>query len=107
MSTYEIIGEEIDRQAALASAALQNRSAVGAGTSARQLLPRAVLHMLAPYWIYCGARSAIRRVRRRTGPGRATPDCFRWNAWLLFRVNGLDIIVAEIGPRGELYKHGP
>ena len=51
MSTSGIIGEEIDRQAALASAALQNRSAVGAGTSARQLLPRAVLHMLAPYWM--------------------------------------------------------
>jgi mRNA-degrading endonuclease RelE of RelBE toxin-antitoxin system len=26
---------------------------------------------------------------------------------ILFRVQGLDIIVAEIGPRGEIYKHGP
>ena len=26
---------------------------------------------------------------------------------ILFRVNDLDIIVAEIGPRGEIYKHGP
>jgi mRNA-degrading endonuclease RelE of RelBE toxin-antitoxin system len=25
---------------------------------------------------------------------------------ILFRVNDLDIIVAEIGPRGEIYKHG-
>lgn len=49
MSTSGIIGEEIDKQAALASAALQNMSDVGAGTSARQLLPRAVFDMLAPY----------------------------------------------------------
>jgi mRNA-degrading endonuclease RelE of RelBE toxin-antitoxin system len=26
---------------------------------------------------------------------------------IVFRVNDLDIIVAEIGPRGEIYKHGP
>jgi mRNA-degrading endonuclease RelE of RelBE toxin-antitoxin system len=25
---------------------------------------------------------------------------------ILFRVNDLDIIVAEIGPRGDIYKHG-
>jgi mRNA-degrading endonuclease RelE of RelBE toxin-antitoxin system len=25
---------------------------------------------------------------------------------ILFQVQGLDIIVAEIGPRGEIYKHG-
>ena len=25
---------------------------------------------------------------------------------ILFRVNDLDIIVAEIGPRGEIYRHG-
>jgi mRNA-degrading endonuclease RelE of RelBE toxin-antitoxin system len=25
---------------------------------------------------------------------------------ILFRVDSLDIIVAEIGPRGEVYKHG-
>jgi len=25
---------------------------------------------------------------------------------ILFRVEGLGIIVAEIGPRGEIYKHG-
>ncbi|MGP8247824.1 MAG: type II toxin-antitoxin system RelE family toxin [Bryobacteraceae bacterium] len=25
---------------------------------------------------------------------------------ILFRVQGLDIVVAEIGPRGEIYKHG-
>ena len=25
---------------------------------------------------------------------------------ILFRVEGLDIIVADIGPRGEIYKHG-
>jgi hypothetical protein len=47
MSTSGIIGEEIDKQAVLASIALQNIA--GAGTSARQLLPRAVLDMLAPY----------------------------------------------------------
>jgi mRNA-degrading endonuclease RelE of RelBE toxin-antitoxin system len=25
---------------------------------------------------------------------------------ILFRVEGLDIVVADIGPRGEIYKHG-
>ena len=49
MSTSGIIGEEIDKQAALASAALKNISSVGASTSARQLLPRAVVDVLAPY----------------------------------------------------------
>jgi hypothetical protein len=49
MSNSGIIGEEIDKQAALASAALQDISGVGAGTSARQSLPRAVLDMLGPY----------------------------------------------------------
>ena len=49
MSTSGMIGEEIDKQAALASEALRNISGVGAGTSARQLLPRAVLDMLGPY----------------------------------------------------------
>jgi hypothetical protein len=45
MSTSGIIGEEIDKQAALVTAALRNISGVGAGTSA----PRAVLDMLGPY----------------------------------------------------------
>jgi len=49
MSTSGIIGEEIDKHAALAGAALQNISGVGAGASARQLLPRAVLDVLGPY----------------------------------------------------------
>jgi len=49
MSTTGIIGEEIDKQAALASAALKSISDVGAGTTARQLLPAAVLDMLRPY----------------------------------------------------------
>jgi len=49
MSTYGIIGEEIDKQAALASAALQSITGVGAGMNARQLLPRAVVDVLAPY----------------------------------------------------------
>ena len=49
MSTSGIIGEEIDKHAALAGAAFQNISAVGAGTSAKLLLPRAVLDMLGPY----------------------------------------------------------
>jgi hypothetical protein len=49
MSTSGIIGEEIDKQAARASFALQEISGVGAGTSARQLFPRAVLDMLGPY----------------------------------------------------------
>ncbi len=26
---------------------------------------------------------------------------------ILFRVEGFEVIVAEIGPRGEIYKHGP
>ncbi len=47
MSTSGIIGEEIDRQAALARAALQNISGVDVG--ARELLPRAVLDLLGPY----------------------------------------------------------
>jgi hypothetical protein len=49
MSTSGIIGEKIDTDAALASAALQNITGAGAGTSTRQLLPRAVLDMLGPY----------------------------------------------------------
>jgi hypothetical protein len=49
MSTSGIIGAEIDKQAELASAALKSMSGVGAGTTARQLLPRAVLDMLGPY----------------------------------------------------------
>jgi hypothetical protein len=49
MSTSGIIGEEIDKQAALASAAFQSISGIGAGTSGGQLLPRAVVSMLGPY----------------------------------------------------------
>jgi hypothetical protein len=49
MSASVIIGEEIDKQAALASAAFQSISRISAGTSPRQLLPRAVLNMLGPY----------------------------------------------------------
>jgi len=49
MSTPGIVGEVIDKQAALASAALRNISGVGTGAGARRLLPRAVLDMLAPY----------------------------------------------------------
>ncbi len=44
-----IIGEEIDKNAALASDALRRISGIGAGTNAKQLLPRAVLAMLGPY----------------------------------------------------------
>ncbi|MGA1996738.1 MAG: hypothetical protein ABSH45_13250 [Bryobacteraceae bacterium] len=44
-----IIGEEIDRQAALASAALKSISGVDAGTNAKQSLPRVILAMLGPY----------------------------------------------------------
>lgn len=49
MSTSEILGEEIDKQAALAGAAVQNISGICAGASVRQLLPRAILDMLGPY----------------------------------------------------------
>src|ERR1022692_906173 len=49
MSTSGMIGEEIDKHAAQASAALKHIAGVGAGKSARQLLPRAVLDMLGPY----------------------------------------------------------
>jgi hypothetical protein len=49
MSTSGIIGAEIDKQAALASAALQGISDVGSRTSATRLLPRAVLDVLGPY----------------------------------------------------------
>lgn len=44
-----IIGEEIDKQAALASAALRNIFGAGPGIDARPLLPRAVLAMIGPY----------------------------------------------------------
>jgi len=47
MSTSEIIGEEIDKQAALASAALCEIS--GAGVTGGQTRPRAVLDVLGPY----------------------------------------------------------
>jgi hypothetical protein len=49
MSTSGIIGEKIDTDAELASAALQNITGAGGGTSTRELLPRAVLDMLGPY----------------------------------------------------------
>ncbi len=49
MSTSGMISAEIDKQAALASAALESISGVGTGTIARQLLPSAVLNMLGPY----------------------------------------------------------
>jgi len=49
MSTSGIVAEEIDKQAALVSAALENIAGVGADTSARQLLPQAVLALLRPY----------------------------------------------------------
>ena len=44
-----IVGEEIDKQATLASVALQSISCVGTSADARQALPRAVLAMLGPY----------------------------------------------------------
>jgi dihydrodipicolinate synthase/N-acetylneuraminate lyase len=47
MSTSGIVGEEIGRQAALASVALQGIS--GTGANAGHFLPRAVLAMLGPY----------------------------------------------------------
>ena len=49
MSTCEIVGEEIDRQAALASTAMRKISGVGAGARNEQLLPRAVFEVLGPY----------------------------------------------------------
>jgi hypothetical protein len=49
MSTSGIVGEEIDKQAALASAALQHIAGVGADARARLLLPHAVLVVLGPY----------------------------------------------------------
>jgi hypothetical protein len=47
MSTAAIVGEEIDKQTAIASAGLQNIA--GIGTEGRQLLPHAVLVVLGPY----------------------------------------------------------
>jgi hypothetical protein len=50
MSTSaEIVGEEIDKQAALAGDALQDIPGDGASANARQLLARAVLAMIGPY----------------------------------------------------------
>src|ERR1700687_1231182 len=48
MSTSGIVGEEIDKQAALASAALKSISGVGA-SARQQRRPRAVLDVLSPY----------------------------------------------------------
>jgi hypothetical protein len=48
MPTSAIIGE-VDKQAALASAALGDICGVGPGANARQMLPRAILDMLGPY----------------------------------------------------------
>jgi hypothetical protein len=47
MSTYRIVGEEFDKQAAVVSAALRNTAQAGAGV--QRSLPRAVLAMLGPY----------------------------------------------------------
>jgi hypothetical protein len=49
MCASGIIGDEIDKQAALAAAALRDISGAVADASARKLLPRAVLAMLGPY----------------------------------------------------------
>ena len=49
MSTCAIVGEEVDKQAALASAAFQDIACVGADARARLLLPHAVLVVLGPY----------------------------------------------------------
>jgi hypothetical protein len=84
MSTSGIVGEEIDKHAALASAALQNVSAVGAGTSAKLLLPRAVLDMLGPY--SAALFFAERVVQSGNFNGNwfrlSTQNCFRLSAWL-------------------------
>src|SRR6202042_1656535 len=47
--TFAVIGDEIEKQAALAGAARKNIESVEAGANAGQLLPRAVLDMLGPY----------------------------------------------------------
>jgi hypothetical protein len=49
MSASGIVGDEIDKQAALAAAALQDVAGLDAGASARKLFPRAVLALLGPY----------------------------------------------------------
>jgi len=49
MSTSGIVGEEIDKQAAVASAAFQDVASFGGSADARQSLPRAILAMLGPY----------------------------------------------------------
>lgn len=49
MSTRGIIGEQLDKQSALAGAALKAISAVGDDAKARQLAARAILDMLASY----------------------------------------------------------
>src|SRR5580698_2011350 len=49
MTVSGMVGEEIDKQAALASAALRNMSGAAAGPSPSQLIPRAILEMLGPF----------------------------------------------------------
>lgn len=49
MSTSGIISEEIDKQAALAGAALQNIAGAWTGETASQSIPGAVLDVLRPY----------------------------------------------------------
>ena len=49
MSTSGIVGEEIDKQSALARAAFEGISGIGAGANAGETLARAVLDTLGPY----------------------------------------------------------
>src|ERR1039457_2514062 len=49
MSTSGIVGEEIDKQAAVASAAFHDIARASASPGAGQSLPRAILAMLGPY----------------------------------------------------------
>ncbi|HXB72285.1 MAG TPA: hypothetical protein VNY05_28865 [Candidatus Acidoferrales bacterium] len=84
MSTSGIIGEEIDKHAALASAALRNISAVGAGPSAKQLLPRAVFDMLGPYSaaLFFAERVVQSDQFNAELVRLSTQNCFRLSAWL-------------------------
>ncbi len=49
MSAVGIVVEEIDKQAALAGAAIRNVAGISATPEAKHLLPGAVLDMVAPY----------------------------------------------------------
>ena len=82
MSTSGIIGEEIDKHAALAGAALRSIARVGEDASGRQSLPRTVLEMLGPIQRHFILPNAWWNLKGsiRNWFGGSIQNCFRWSA---------------------------